>query len=159
MGAAKMEIPGLYTGSAKLKVSRYFPSRAPGEPQSQDLGSWRTWNGVECARFIADVCQLPQYGDVAERNLSGAYLDELQQAGLLSKGLAKIGIGDFEHVRQITAAIQKLDYGAQLGVSLGSPKEKKSSWTSSKEPRKKSTAPAMTKAASAPALLKLKPPK
>lgn len=132
-----MEIPGLYAPESKLLVSRFFSSRSTEEAKPQQLGVWRTWTGTECARFIADVCQLAEYGDVAERNLTGAYIDELLQAGLLSKGLAKIGIGDFEHVRQITAAIQKLDFGARLGVSLGSSTQGKSLWMSSKEPPKK----------------------
>jgi hypothetical protein len=157
-----MDIPGLYTPALKLEVARFFPSRTPGEPPAQNLDSWRTWSGVECARFVADVCQLPQYGEVVERNLTGAYLDELLEAGLLSKGLAKLGIGDFEHVRQITTAIQKLDIGGRLGVSMGSPTSGKSSYISSKEPRKKPTTPSLTtmsKSASAPALPKLKSPK
>lgn len=114
-----MEIPGLYSPKAKLEVSRFFSESSSGQPAVQQLGEWRSWNGQECGRFISEVCQLPEYADVAERNLSGAYIDELLQAGLLSKGLARIGIGDFDHVRRVTAAIQKLDFGARLGMSFG----------------------------------------
>lgn len=156
-----MEIPGVNSPQRKLEVSRFFSSIPTGQKQAQELGTWRTWTGTECARFIADVCQLPQYGDVAERNLSGAFIDELLQAGLLSKGLSRIGIGDFEHVQQITAAIQKLDFGARLGVSLGSSAQGKSGWTSSKEPRKKPppAPPPMSKSTAPLPKLKMTKPK
>jgi len=120
----RMEIPGLYSPKAKLDVSSFFESRqraiekGRGVRQTTEIGSWQTWNSTECAHFIVDVCQLPQYFDVAERALSGPYMNELLQAGLLSKGLAKIGIGDFEHVRRITTAIQSLDSETCVRVSL-----------------------------------------
>jgi len=149
-----MEIPGIYSRKLNYDVNSFFNSRLPGEPQAQKLDVWRTWSGTEYARFIADVCLLPQYGDVAERNLSGAYVNELLQAGLLSKGLAKIGIGDYEHVQLITAAIQRLDFGGRLGMSLGC---SENSWTSSTQPcRKPLPTPSLTKSASAPALPKVR---
>lgn len=149
-----MEIPGVYSRKLNYDVNSFFNSRLPGEPQAQNLDVWRTWSGAECARFIADVCLLPQYGDVAERNLSGAYVSELLQAGLLSKGLAKIGIGDYEHVQLITAAIQKLDFGGRLGLSLGCPAKSPSSIN--EQTRKTFPKPSLTKSASAPVLPKVR---
>jgi len=121
-----MEIPGLYSGRAKLEVSSFFGSRKPGAGglQAETLRGWQSWNNTECACFIAEVCNLPQYIDVAERNLTGAYMAELLQAGTLSKGLAKMGIGDFEHVRRITAAIQALNPFTCADVSLSARRQK-----------------------------------
>jgi len=121
-----MEIPGLYSARSKLEVSSFFSLRKPGagELQAETLRGWQSWNNTECACFIAEVCKLPQYTDVAERNLTGAYMAELLQAGLLSKGLAKIGIGDFEHVRRITASIQALNPFTCADVSLSARRQK-----------------------------------
>jgi hypothetical protein len=111
-----MEIPGLYIPDSRLEVTTFFKPRAAQIPVEAPA-EWQNWNGAQCAWFIAEECKLPEYVDVAERNLTGAYLKELLQAGLLSKGLARTGIGDFEHVRQITAAVQKLDMNARFGMS------------------------------------------
>lgn len=121
-----MEIPGLYPARANLEVSSFFGSRKPGTGglQAETQRGWQSWNHTECACFIADVCSLPQYIDVAERNLTGAYMAELLQAGLLSKGLAKIGIGDFEHVRRITAAVQALTPLTCADVTLSARRQK-----------------------------------
>lgn len=62
------------------------------------------------AFFIATFCDLPQYSDAIEQNFTGPSLDRLFAASMLRKGLARAGVCDFEHQRQIAEAIGRLDY-------------------------------------------------
>eukprot|EP00928_Gymnodinium_smaydae_P050654 TRINITY_DN34207_c0_g1_i1.p1 TRINITY_DN34207_c0_g1~~TRINITY_DN34207_c0_g1_i1.p1 ORF type:complete len:277 (+),score=37.40 TRINITY_DN34207_c0_g1_i1:86-832(+) len=71
--------------------------------------SWRTWTGQDVARFVSSDCELPQYAEIAARSLTGDTLGQLVQAGLLSKGLARAGIQDFDHVTRIAEGLRELD--------------------------------------------------
>lgn len=70
------------------------------------------WDGTDTAQFISEHCDLPQYALTFKRNLSGATLRKLQEAGVLSKGLSRAGICDVEHQQHIAEQLHRLSFGA-----------------------------------------------
>mmetsp|Transcript_70731 Transcript_70731/g.133572 ORF Transcript_70731/g.133572 Transcript_70731/m.133572 type:complete len:592 (-) Transcript_70731:132-1907(-) len=76
---------------------------------SIEFSCWEEWTGSEVAFFISTFCELPQYADAIGQNLTGAALKRLNAANMLHKGLARAGVCDFDHQRQIAAAVVRLE--------------------------------------------------
>lgn len=74
-----------------------------------EFSRWQEWNGSQVAFFISTFCELPQYADAIGQNLTGAALERLSAANMLHKGLARAGVCDFDHQRQIAAAVGRLE--------------------------------------------------
>lgn len=73
--------------------------------------AWRTWRGHQVADFVEECLDLPQYRLTIERNLPIGILVQLQDEGLLSKGLARAGICSLLHQRAIDAGLFSLRKG------------------------------------------------
>jgi len=69
---------------------------------------WGSWTGQDVANFVSECCGLPQYDAALRQNLTGQKLRQLAATGLLSKGLSRAGICDYEHQCRIAAAVGQL---------------------------------------------------
>lgn len=74
-----------------------------------EFASWREWSPSEVAFFISTFCELPQYATAIGQNLSGQALQRLSAANMLTKGLSRAGVCDYNHQQLIAVAVEKLE--------------------------------------------------
>jgi len=70
--------------------------------------AWRGWSGTEVGKFVAKFCDLPEY-TAALSQIPGDTLQQLLEANMLRKGLARAGVRDADHQSRICKAVLQLE--------------------------------------------------